>query len=1001
MSAKKATASLPKDNIAKANTWFIRIAFTFWALFAVLDYVTHQKFFVKAFSSEWHTAAFLLLFVFHAGFLYLHKKAAPDKTGIAVKNITGWKIWLYFHFFFLVLLYTYGKATVTYTDANPEFAVKGMLSILLPEALLLIFITAVYALGYATLQVVPLPLKGALKFLFCIVAGFMGWGVLLFAAAWFHVLNLYAVLAIAALSLAGGYKGVVQFFKTLVAQKMEDASLSWLSIVAVFGFAVSAAMNLLAFFRPFPIGFDELQWYFNIPNLMSQSGSLLAGNSAYYWSLIMSVGFLSTNNVPVVSWLASVPGILAALMVYQIARYAISREWSLLSAVAYYVLPTVVWHSAVDAKVDLALTMFFMAAVWVLLYLVKNGNEDSFLFHRKIKTTVCFNAAVWLGFICGFCLGIKYTSFVFLPAIVAGYVYLVSKQWMLSAATLLAILAALFASNAYSITGITFDSSSVVVLTTAIITVAALALMIAALMQNRSGVWQAAKHLLPLNIAAFLLFAPWLVKNYSETKNFSPSALLSGKSESPSLKDLINSERDKTSFEINTTAQPVLYAQRSVERSAERRERAAPTASYEEKERYTGYKKGIMRYVSIFRDVCVQANVASFPNDAGLLILVFLPLLFFKSGSKINSLLLNTGGFILLIVLATLSVLSANKGVVLSSTETIFKINDKTAAETSGTLLSVYGLLLPLFTSLAGVLKPVYNLLEEANFTAGIIFLAGFASLLVLFQRSTIRQASSAVKLLLIAAGISMWLWWLLGNGIVWYGLPALAVATITCFWLLENAIADNFIRQLSYGVVGLYLLLSVVLRAVSYIPTYEPMARINDLFIRYAAGEMNATEAFAENNKQFALALAEINAHPQARVLRVGTFANYFISGNSSRVIADNQLEAFSNLSHYAGRKQTVTELLKRAGVEYLLYDLNTNALDKTEGKTLTSKIKRLYQYLSQNENIQEIATDRVVASPNGEMQVMYQGKPVRAKYSVFGTTVIQNGTMVLFKLK
>ena len=98
------------DRTALLNKWFIRIAFSFWALFATLDYLIHQGFFLKAFNGTLHTAAIFVLLLFHAGFIYLHKKNAPDKTGITVKGITGWKIFLYLHFFLLVLLYSFGKA---------------------------------------------------------------------------------------------------------------------------------------------------------------------------------------------------------------------------------------------------------------------------------------------------------------------------------------------------------------------------------------------------------------------------------------------------------------------------------------------------------------------------------------------------------------------------------------------------------------------------------------------------------------------------------------------------------------------------------------------------------------------------------------------------------------------------------------------------------------------------------------------------------------------------
>ena len=197
-------------------------------------------------------------------------------------------------------------------------------------------------------------------------------------------------------------------------------------------------------------------------------------------------------------------------------------------------------------------------------------------------------------------------------------------------------------------------------------------------------------------------------------------------------------------------------------------------------------------------------------------------------------------------------------------------------------LLSIYGLMLPLFISLAGLLTGIYSWFQQIDFMGCMLFLISFAALLTLFHVSSIRSANRVAKLLLVLTGISMWQWWLLGNGVVWYGLQALVFASLVAFWFLQNVSKDIFLTKVAYVVIGCFVFVSILFRLNSYLPTYNPMAKLNDVFIRYASGDItDEGTAFAENNKQFSLALAEINAHPDAKVLRIGTFANYFIITN------------------------------------------------------------------------------------------------------------------------
>jgi hypothetical protein len=153
--------------------------------------------------------------------------------------------------------------------------------------------------------------------------------------------------------------------------------------------------------------------------------------------------------------------------------------------------------------------------------------------------------------------------------------------------------------------------------------------------------------------------------------------------------------------------------------------------------------------------------------------------------------------------------------------------------------------------------------------------------------------------------------------------------------------------------------------------------------------------------NPAIAAARDEINANPTKKVLRIGTSMNYFIDQNNTRVFEDNQLDNFTFIyNRYYGVKDVMNAAMKKVGIEYVLFDLNTGSIDKTPDKSLTKKIEKFYDYVSNNRGITLITSDRLMVDPYSKNYMMVQGAKTPVSYSIYGTQVLKPGSLVLFKI-
>ncbi len=131
------------------------------------------------------------------------------------------------------------------------------------------------------------------------------------------------------------------------------------------------ALNFLNVVRPFPIGWDDLGRYLNMPRLLVSYGFFIPQLASFQWEYITSLGFLlfgfdsyfGATASMMINWSA---GLLATLAVYAFGRTMLGPKQGLLSALLYYILPLVGHFSFADMKVDNAVFLTGTLAVFAL-----------------------------------------------------------------------------------------------------------------------------------------------------------------------------------------------------------------------------------------------------------------------------------------------------------------------------------------------------------------------------------------------------------------------------------------------------------------------------------------------------------------------------------------------------------------------------------------------------------------------------------------------------------
>ena len=398
--------------------------------------------------------------------------------------------------------------------------------------------------------------------LISIALGIILLGILLFIAATFSVLTFIPVWIFFLITPLLLWKHTLRFIKvTFFSNIFKSERIGWLGFICFYIILFSVSLNCLQNVRPFPFGFDALRLYLNLPKLLAERGEMVIGHSPYYWSLFISLGHVLFNKVEVVISLSSSGGILAAISIYALSKKWLNRDFSLLVVLLFLSLPMVKFLSSSDVKDDLGLLFIHLTVFLILVNYLEfpkynilpsqlTSNKKT---PEKIKPLISLldlqpkNALLYgkitekmqlimlMGIISGGSLGIKLTTLILIFSVVSilflfkvGFVGFITSTLLMFALILLAGLDVGSGLRAYHLGTHWFRW---IVLGLGLIG------LIYLVYQHQKETFQLFKLCTIYGAIAILLYLPWPIKNYTETKSLSFETFIKGKEvKAPPLK---------------------------------------------------------------------------------------------------------------------------------------------------------------------------------------------------------------------------------------------------------------------------------------------------------------------------------------------------------------------------------------------------------------------------------------------------------------------------------
>lgn len=248
--------------------------------------------------------------------------------------------------------------------------------VLAPMAMLLFFVLNVLTIGSFLLFLLRLrPSFRGVEFVLSLALGSTGLIALLWFFALFHILTGPVVWGALFLLPMAGYRFSLQWLKKAYTERWLVEAPFWSAGVFLFWCLLSyLAFNYLTVIRPFPIGWDDLGRYINMPRQLSVMNEVLPAIPAMQWEYFTSLGFLlfgyfSTFGAVLAQQINWMAGLFAVMGVYFAAKMVLGEKRGLLAALFYYMLPMTGHFSFADMKTENALLFFGTAGlIGIFLY---------------------------------------------------------------------------------------------------------------------------------------------------------------------------------------------------------------------------------------------------------------------------------------------------------------------------------------------------------------------------------------------------------------------------------------------------------------------------------------------------------------------------------------------------------------------------------------------------------------------------------------------------------
>lgn len=909
-----------------------------WMMFFTVDYLWHHLYYSHAVQSFPYFLTAVLIFAIVAGVGWVHREHRDGFgrwTWKRWNGLTWWGLLLVIEVAMFEAFVNETNSLTTGWSTHIPHLLGQLVSahLFLGGVSLLAMLYGRYVMGALRLQ-----FAGPVQALVQMGAGFGIMAIILFAMAALGLLQgwwPWIVLIVLALPQV---KILPRLGKELFLSRAGGVQTSPWIIVPVAAGLVLVAANLLGMNRPVVIGFDAINFYVNIPRLLAAEGQLVTGGQPYNWSLLMALGFSGWESTRFVLLLSLLPGVWSIFIVYHISRLYLPVSWSALAAVVWYALPMVTWQSTQEAKVDLALLMIVLTAIVVLLAPATHTPSRLWPGKERAKLTL-------IGFLLGIAVGIKFTALFAIMGVAVAWAY--QRQGIKGGVvTALLSVAALFLLGLYRFSPLPLHLVGSLI-------VGGIFLLTAV------GIWmfdrQIRQHTIPvlkqlgfLSAVMLLTFSPWFVKNGIETKSVALKTLITGQPlypELPPLQQLKPAFDDPEASSIYWLGQ-TLYAQQGtldisrISQEALRGQKGMSSGEYEEIARYMGYEPTVPQLLTLPYDITMRTNVNNYVVDSGLWLFVLLPLLLFGS---LRKRWWTVGAIGLLWLFAAISIYGGWHALGLADPSAIRAVLEQGSIE-----IVVFGLFQPLNEGLAALGKILFDAIAPIPLVYGIVcsLLILLGVLIFAYQQRAWAKAAFGGPILFAITYFTTW--WLMGSGIPWYGIAGFAMApVILLVWVYAHFRSRYWVGYIGLVFLGGALLLHTTQRWYSPHPlASDKPALMEEIFATYTAGE-KTTEAVTEVfTGKYTPVVKEINATREGKILRFGTYINYYINRNTERVILDNQLNNFKYLYDYVdGDWDKLHSLMRYLDIRYIIMSLKVG--DDTKEQLLAQKAQLVMDFM------------------------------------------------------
>ncbi len=425
----------------------------------------------------------------------------------------------------------------------------------------------------------------------------------------------------------------------------------------------------------------------------------------------------------------------------------------------------------------------------------------------------------------------------------------------------------------------------------------------------------------------------------------------------------------------------------------------------EEIRRYLGFEAGAPLYFSVPYDLTMNTNIPfSRYLDVSFLFLLLLPFFFFGRNLYRN---ISVGfGFLGLWIISVLSLYP--QAIRMDPAALQERILSQMGQPLTG-LAALPGMLfIPLQTMLVHTgnqLSSIYQWLADWS------FLYTFVAVLVLFAlgawllREKLAALPEALGSFFVFALAFGGLWFFFSNTIIWYGFILFMMGFLLITWLTDHLpvwypdLPKSLLTRWWRIAVGTSMVFCLSLFLVSATQNQAGARLIfQSPFLQFASSGMTAEESLGSFRPYMAEAIQKMNEDPSTKIYRIGTHLNYHILQNDKRVLEDNQLGIYSDLSKKMSDKNDFLKRLIDNGFKFVLYNVNLAGTDLTPEQTLAKKADEMLMLLFDSPLATPIYTDNFIKDPAVPTtkvgDKVWPGKP-----GLGGETTVP-GTFILFEL-